>query len=62
MNCHALSIYYELYALSICQPNAATYDIKNWLQSNICRCTIYEKMKEAMLEVLENKHCNSKNI
>jgi len=53
MNCHALSI---------CQPNAATYDIKNWLQSNICRCTIYEKMKEAMLEVLENKHCNSKNI
>ncbi|MEJ8778388.1 (2Fe-2S)-binding protein [Pseudogracilibacillus sp. ICA-222130] len=50
MNCHALSI---------CQPNATAYDIKNWLQSNICRCTGYEEIKEAMLEVLQNKHSNN---
>ncbi|MEW9676244.1 (2Fe-2S)-binding protein [Lentibacillus sp. L22] len=46
MNCYALA---ELH------PNADDYQIKNWLQSNICRCTGYEEIKEAITSVLEAK-------
>lgn len=46
MNCHALA---ELY------PNANEYQIKDWLQSNICRCTGYEEIEAAITEVLKVK-------
>lgn len=44
MNCHALANI---------KPDADEYQIKNWLQSNICRCTGYEEISEAMMEVLQ---------
>ncbi|KEF39220.1 aerobic-type carbon monoxide dehydrogenase, small subunit CoxS/CutS-like protein [Schinkia azotoformans MEV2011] len=46
MNCHALLQKYP-------QP---TYDvIKEWLSSNICRCTCYQEIEEAVLDVIENR-------
>ena len=44
MNCHAL-IQME--------PNADEKVLKNWLESNICRCTGYKEIREAVLSVLE---------
>jgi aerobic-type carbon monoxide dehydrogenase small subunit (CoxS/CutS family) len=43
MNCHALSIIH---------PQANDEMIQEWLQSNICRCTSYEEIKEAVKSVL----------
>jgi aerobic carbon-monoxide dehydrogenase small subunit len=34
-------------------PNAAEETVEEWLQSNICRCTSYEEIKEAVKSVLE---------
>lgn len=45
MNCHALVRHH---------PNAKEYERMNWLQSNICRCTGYEEIKEAILDVLKS--------
>ncbi len=41
------------YALMEQHPNPDEYDIKNWLQSNICRCTGYEEIKNAVMKVLK---------
>jgi aerobic-type carbon monoxide dehydrogenase small subunit (CoxS/CutS family) len=46
MNCHALTRIH---------PDADDYTIENWLQSNICRCTCYEEIKEAVKSVLTKK-------
>ncbi|CAM3721871.1 (2Fe-2S)-binding protein [Mesobacillus zeae] len=50
MNCHAL--------VNI-EPNASDEKIKDWLESNICRCTGYKEIEEAVKSVLntaEGKH------
>lgn len=43
MNCHAL--------VNIC-PNATDEVIEEWLESNICRCTGYLEIREAVKSVL----------
>ncbi|WNC16129.1 (2Fe-2S)-binding protein [Brevibacillus brevis] len=46
MNCHALI---ETH------PHANELEVENWLQSNICRCTSYQEMKEAVRSVLSGE-------
>jgi aerobic carbon-monoxide dehydrogenase small subunit len=36
-------------------PNASREMIKDWLQSNICRCTGYREIEEAVISVLLGK-------
>ena len=43
MNCHALVN---------TEPNASDETIKDWLESNICRCTGYREIEEAVKSVL----------
>jgi carbon-monoxide dehydrogenase small subunit len=43
MNCYALVHHH---------PNANEQTIKDWLQSNICRCTSYKEIKDAVISVL----------
>lgn len=43
MNCHALVN--QL-------PNASDSDMKEWLESNMCRCTGYKEIEEAVKNVL----------
>jgi aerobic-type carbon monoxide dehydrogenase small subunit (CoxS/CutS family) len=40
------------HALSNIHPDADNETIENWLQSNICRCTGYVEITEAMRQVL----------
>ncbi|MBW7453341.1 (2Fe-2S)-binding protein, partial [Paenibacillus sepulcri] len=40
------------HALVNTQPNADEDLIKEWLQSNICRCTGYEEIREAVRSVM----------
>lgn len=46
MNCHALVNIY---------PAATDETIEEWLQSNICRCTGYSEIREAIKTVLNTK-------
>jgi carbon-monoxide dehydrogenase small subunit len=47
MNCHALTVTH---------PDADDALIREWLQSNLCRCTGYEEITEAIKSVLaQNK-------
>ncbi|WP_423802039.1 (2Fe-2S)-binding protein [Neobacillus sp. SAB-20_R2A] len=46
MNCHALIKQH---------PDAGDDTIKEWLESNICRCTGYAEIEKAVKSVLENK-------
>ena len=41
------------YALSRIHPNANDEVIQEWLQSNLCRCTGYEEIKEAVKSVFK---------
>ncbi len=43
------------HALSQIHPNAEEYVMEEWLQSNICRCTSYEEIREAARSVLQGK-------
>lgn len=43
MNCHALKVQH---------PNADDDTIKEWLESNICRCTSYIEIEQAIKSVL----------
>lgn len=43
MVCHALSIHY---------PKADEKTIEEWLQSNICRCTSYQEIGQAIKSIL----------
>ncbi|MEE6451613.1 (2Fe-2S)-binding protein [Gottfriedia acidiceleris] len=46
MNCHSL----------LMKHSHPTYEtMKEWLSSNICRCTCYEEIHEAVLSVIENR-------
>ncbi len=40
------------HALVTSRPDATEADIQNWLESNICRCTSYQEIKEAVHAVL----------
>jgi aerobic carbon-monoxide dehydrogenase small subunit len=42
----------NIYALTQTCPEADEETIKDWLQSNICRCTGYEEIREAVQSVL----------
>ena len=48
MNCHALVT---------TQPNADNEVIKDWLQSNICRCTGYKEIEEAVNIRFKSSRC-----
>ncbi|GHH96808.1 (2Fe-2S)-binding protein [Neobacillus kokaensis] len=43
------------YALANKHPNADDATIEEWMQSNLCRCTGYQEIKEAVKSVLQ-KH------
>jgi len=44
------------YALAKQQPNPDEYQMKNWLQSNICRCTGYEEIQHAITKILKQQN------
>lgn len=43
MVCHALSVHH---------PDASDFVIENWLQSNLCRCTGYGEIRDAVKSIL----------
>lgn len=47
LNCHALKTKH---------PNAEDDVIEEWMQSNLCRCTGYQEIKEAIKSVLHDEH------
>lgn len=49
MNCHALVN---------TEPNASDETIKEWLESNICRCTGYKEIEEAVKSVQKTVESN----
>ncbi|MFL6559523.1 MAG: 2Fe-2S iron-sulfur cluster-binding protein, partial [Bacillus sp. (in: firmicutes)] len=46
MNCHSLIVKH---------PDADDQTIKEWLESNICRCTGYAEIERAVKSVLNKK-------
>lgn len=42
------------HALASIHPDANDYVIQQWLQSNICRCTGYEEINNAIKAILKN--------
>jgi aerobic-type carbon monoxide dehydrogenase small subunit (CoxS/CutS family) len=42
------------HALITIHPNAGENEINEWLQSNLCRCTSYKEIKEAVRSLLSN--------
>lgn len=48
-------------ALIEAQPDADRERIVEWLRSNICRCTGYEEIGEAVVSVLANESGNGKD-
>jgi carbon-monoxide dehydrogenase small subunit len=42
----------NVYALAQIHPHADAETVKDWMQSNICRCTGYEEIREAVAAVL----------
>ncbi|CAM3823441.1 (2Fe-2S)-binding protein [Cohnella lubricantis] len=42
----------NVHALSLAHPQADEATVRSWLQSNICRCTSYEEIREAVYSVL----------
>lgn len=41
------------YSLSLNHPEADEYLTEEWLQSNLCRCTSYQEIKEAVNTILK---------
>ncbi|MBR0598207.1 (2Fe-2S)-binding protein [Sinanaerobacter chloroacetimidivorans] len=50
------------HALSNIHPDADEYIMEEWLQSNICRCTGYEEIRNAIKEVLKQNHSAFKQL
>lgn len=48
------------YALTNIHPDANDHQIKEWLQSNICRCTGYAEIEKAVKSVLKQKSSEEK--
>lgn len=48
------------HALSQIAPDANEYKVKDWLQSNICRCTGYEEIEAAITRVLKAQKVEDK--
>ncbi|MBB5324954.1 carbon-monoxide dehydrogenase small subunit [Anoxybacillus tepidamans] len=46
------------YALTKQHPDADDETIQEWLESNICRCTSYQEIEQAVKSVLAKKHEN----
>ena len=42
------------HALAAIHPGADDYVVEEWIQSNICRCTGYDEIKNAIAAVLHN--------
>lgn len=36
------------------KPEAAEYDLEEWLSSNLCRCTSYNEIRKALVSVFPN--------
>ena len=49
------------YALAETDPNATEDQINEWLDSNICRCTGYMEIKEAIKHVLQARRSYGKH-
>ncbi len=49
------------HALSQIHPNADKYVIEEWLQSNLCRCTGYEEIENAIKSILNCEVSDEKN-
>lgn len=49
------------HALVTEHPDATEEVIEEWLSSNICRCTSYQEIKEAVLSVLNEQRGRPKN-
>lgn len=43
------------HSLSKIHPNAADSTIQDWLQSNLCRCTGYEEIEQAVKSILKGE-------
>jgi aerobic-type carbon monoxide dehydrogenase small subunit (CoxS/CutS family) len=43
------------HALANIRPDAEEYEVEEWLQSNICRCTSYEEIQIAINTILQSK-------
>jgi len=41
------------HALSQQKPGAEEYEVEEWLQSNLCRCTSYKEIREAVKTVFQ---------
>ena len=48
-------VYYELSFSYLHHPDADDKTIKEWLESNICRCTGYAEIEKAIKAVLKEK-------
>jgi len=46
------------HALLLRHPSPDKETIKKWLSSNICRCTGYKEIEEAIISVIDNKNSN----
>lgn len=44
------------HALHGIHPDADEYTVEEWLQSNICRCTSYAELRDAVERVFPNAH------
>lgn len=37
------------------KPDADEYEMEKWLESNICRCTCYQEIRDAVMSVLQEQ-------
>jgi len=44
------------YSLLLNHPHPDDFTIESWLQSNLCRCTSYQEIKQAVRDAIENSH------